>query len=80
MLSTASAMSARGQSEEEAALNVREWIREADYASEVRAQQSERKEKLEQASVNFFEYEQGACISRRPMCFLCLTTMCLLAN
>lgn len=80
MLSTASAVSARGQSEEEAALNVREWIREADYASEVRALQSERKEKLEQASVNFVEYEQRACISRRLMCFLCLTTMCLLAN
>lgn len=51
MLSTASAVSARGQMEEEAALNVREWIREADYASEVKAEQSERKEKLERASV-----------------------------
>ena len=47
MLSTASAVSARGQTEEEAALNVREWIREADYALEVKAEQSERKEKLE---------------------------------
>lgn len=45
VLSTASAASARGQTEEEAALNVREWIREADYASEVRAEQSERKRK-----------------------------------
>lgn len=36
--------------EEEASLNVREWIREADYASEVRAEQSESKEKLEQTS------------------------------
>ncbi len=45
VLSTASAESARGQTEEEASLNVREWIREADYALEVRAEQSERKEK-----------------------------------
>lgn len=45
MLSTASAVRARGQTEEEASLNVREWIRKADYAWEVRAEQSERKEK-----------------------------------
>lgn len=47
VLSTASALSATGQTEEEAALNVREWIREADNALEARAKQSEIKEKLE---------------------------------
>lgn len=31
-------LSAGGQVEKEASLNVREWIREADYASEVRAE------------------------------------------
>lgn len=36
-LSTSSAASARGQMEKEASPNVRGWIREADYASEVRA-------------------------------------------
>lgn len=69
MLSTASAASAGGQTEEEASLNVREWIREADYASEVRAEQSERKEKLEQARVNLSECER-ARISCRPMCWV----------
>lgn len=47
MLSTASALSATGQTDEEAALNVREWIREADYALEVRRKQSEIKGKLQ---------------------------------
>ncbi len=70
-LSTASAVSARGQTEEEASLNVREWIREADYASEVRAEQSERKEKLVRARVNLSECE-SACISVSPMCCICV--------
>lgn len=69
MLSTASAVSARGQTEEEAALNVREWIREADYALEVRAEQSERKEKLERVRVSECEC---ARISSRPMCCICV--------
>lgn len=58
-LSTASAVSAGGQTEEEAALNAREWIMEADYASEVRGKQSERKEKLERARVNLSERERA---------------------
>lgn len=33
-------LSAGGQVEKEASLNVREWIREADYASEVRAEEN----------------------------------------
>lgn len=64
-------MSARGQTEEEAALNVREWIREADYALEVTAEQSERKEKLEQARVDMFECEH-AHSPCRPMCCMCV--------
>ena len=71
MLSTASAVSARGQTEEEAALNVREWIREADYALEVRAELSERKEKLERVRMNLSECEH-ARISIRPMFCICL--------
>lgn len=48
-LSTSSAASARGQMEKEASLNVRGWIREADYASEVRARRKwkEKKKKRE---------------------------------
>lgn len=38
-------LSAGGQVEKEASLNVREWIREADYASEVRAEETEKKKK-----------------------------------
>lgn len=44
-LSTSSAASARGQMEREASLNVRGWIREADYASEVRARRKCKKKK-----------------------------------
>lgn len=44
VLSTASAVSARGQMDTEASLNVREWIREADYPLEVRAEESEKME------------------------------------
>lgn len=65
MLSTASAVSARGQTEEEAALNVREWIREADYALEVRAEQSERKEKAgasECLNVSVHAFLVGLCV------------------
>lgn len=40
MLSRASAVSATGQIEEEASLNVRAGTRETDYASEGRAEQS----------------------------------------
>lgn len=43
-LSTSSAASARGQMEKEASLNVRGWIREADYASEVRGKKKVQKE------------------------------------
>lgn len=78
MLSTASAESARGQTEEEASLNVREWIREADYGSEVRAQQSERKEKREQARVNLSDFTH-AWISNRPFSYVVFVwmSMCL---
>lgn len=44
-LSTSSAASARGQMEREASLNVRGWIREADYASEVRARRKCKKKR-----------------------------------
>lgn len=44
-LSTSSAASARGQMEKEASLNVRGWIREADYASEVRARRKWKRKK-----------------------------------
>lgn len=67
MLSTASAASARGQTEEEASLNVREWIREADYASEVRAEQSERKEKAG-ASEGEFVCVRAFLVGLRALC------------
>lgn len=44
-LSTSSAASARGQMEKEASLNVRGWIREADYASEVGGKKKVQKKK-----------------------------------
>lgn len=46
-LSTSSAASARGQMEKEASLNVRGWIREADYAPEVRARRKWKRKKKE---------------------------------
>lgn len=44
--------SAGGQVEKEASLNVREWIREADYASQVKAEAEENLEQAEGISLS----------------------------
>lgn len=65
VLSTASVLRATGLTDVEAALNVREWIREADYALEVRTKQSEIKRKLEWA-----EWAEWMCLNVSVHAFL----------
>ena len=68
MLSSASAARAGGQMGKEAALNVGEWIREADYASEVISEKRERKKRRSKQecvclNVSMHAFHGGLCVS-----------------
>lgn len=54
-------LSAGGQVEKEASLNVREWIREADYASKVRAQAEENLQRGEGVAPSVHVVQESHC-------------------
>lgn len=76
VLSTASAVSARGQMEKEASLNVREWIKEADYASEVTEEWNEKRKSESKQEWICLHSLLLACISSKLSYILVYASVC----